>query len=101
MFTQLSIEDQVELIKTTWNDINTLKLAYHVAICPLSVRNSADCQADNLAHLYLTGNQVVASCIKEAIRECVISAENIQVDESELSCLKLITLMNPCKCILH
>ena len=34
MFAQLPIEDQIELIKTTWSEVNTLKLVYRVAICP-------------------------------------------------------------------
>ena len=90
MFTQLPVEDQIELIKTTWSEVNTLELMYHVAT------DNIDFQTDDLDHLYLTDNQAIAS--EEIIKECVASMKVIQLDKSELSYLKLITLMNPCEC---
>ena len=95
MFAQLPIEDQIELIKATWSEINTLKLVYYNATCPFD--NGIKFQADKLSHLYLTDDQVESSSIKELIKECVASMENIQVDKTELSHLKLIALMNSCK----
>jgi len=92
MFTQLSIEDQIELIKVTWNEINTLKLVYHVATSP--GREEVNFQMDDVPHLYLTESQTV---IEQAIKECVSSVGNVCLDKTELSYLKLITLMNPCK----
>ena len=96
MFTRLPVEDQIELITTTWSEVNTLKLVYHVATCPF--RNDINFQTDELAHLYLTDSQEVASCVIKTVEECVASIKDIQLDEPELSCLKLITVMNPCKC---
>ena len=95
MFTQLPTEDQIELIKTTWSEINTLKLVYQVASCPLG--SNTNFQTDDLVHLYLTDSQITASFIQQTIKECVASVVNACFDKTEFSYLKLITLMNPCK----
>ena len=92
MFTQLSVEDQIELINATWIEVNTLKFLFHVA------NNGFTSQTDDLAHIYLIDDQQGTTCYdEEAIKESVSTMKDIQVDESELSHLKLITLMNPCK----
>ena len=95
VFTQLPTKDQIELIKTTWSEINTLKLVYQVASCPL--RSNTNFQSDDLAHLYLTDSQITASFIQQTIKECVALVVNACFDKNEFSYLKLITLMNPCK----
>jgi len=92
MFTQLSVEDQIELINATWIEVNTLKFLFHVA------NNGFTSQTDDLAHIYLIDDQQGTTCYdEEAIKESVSTMKDIQLDESELSHLKLITLMNPCK----
>jgi len=93
LFTQLLVDDQIKLVKESWNVVNTLKLVHHFTKL-LTKRDSAF-KSDEVEHLYLTDNPEVVSFIQKLIRECASTMWEIQLDETELSCLKLITLMNP------
>ena len=92
MFAQLSVEDQIKLVKESWMEVYTLKLVYHITTGSDIVFNS-----DHLAHLYMTDNPLVVSSIQKLTKECVAKMQDVQLDETELSCLKLITFMNPCE----
>ncbi|XP_065914206.1 nuclear hormone receptor family member nhr-14-like isoform X2 [Dysidea avara] len=90
MFTQLPEDDQITLIRESWSEVNTLKFVHHIIKFPDSAFKS-----NELAHLYLTDDPVVVSSIQKLIKESTSTMQEIRLDETELSCLKLITLMNP------
>jgi len=92
-FTQLPIDDQIKLVKESWNIVNTLKLIHHITKFP----NGSDSafKSNEVDHLYLTDNPEVVSSMQILIKESASTMWEIQLDEIELSCLKLITLMNP------
>jgi len=91
VFSGLPVEDRVQLIKATWSEVHTLKLVYRV------IRPSvgSDITLDGVLHLYPAEDPVVASSIQKLTKECTATMQEIHLDETELSCLKLITLMNP------
>ena len=95
MFAQLSVEDQIKLVKESWMEVYALKLVYHITKLPTG--SDTVFNSDHLAHLYLTDNSVVVSSIQKLTKECVAKMQDVQLDETELSCLKLITFMNPCE----
>lgn len=95
MFTHLPVEDQIEVIRESWMDVNTLKLLQHIIKFPIG--NDIVFKADHLAHLYLTDNPVVASSIQKLTKHYIIKMQDFCLSETELSCLKLISLMNPCE----
>ena len=92
MFTQLPVDDQIKLIKKSWSEVNTLKLVHPIIKFPDGAFKS-----DESTHLYLTDDPVVVSSIQNVIKESTSTMQEIRLDETELSCLKLITLMNPSK----
>ena len=94
LFTKLLVDDQIKLVKESWSVVNTLKLVYHITKFP----NESDIafKTDRLAHLYLTDNPVIASTIQRLTKEFTAKMQDVKLDETELSCLKLIALMNPC-----
>jgi len=96
MFIQLPVEDQIKLVKESWMEVNTLKLVYHITKLPTG--NDIAFKTDHIEHLYLTDNPTVVSSIQKLAKECVAKMQEILLYETELSCLKLITFMNPCKC---
>ena len=98
MFVQLPVEDQIKLVKDSWMEVNALKLVYHITKLPTG--NDIAFKTDHLEHLYLTDDPVVVSSIQKLTKECVAKMQDVQLDETELSCLKLVTFMNPCKCLL-
>ncbi|XP_065914377.1 retinoic acid receptor RXR-gamma-A-like [Dysidea avara] len=95
MFAQLSVEDQIKLVKESWMEVYALKLIYHIAKFPTG--SDVAFKNDHLAHLYLTDNPLVVSSIQKLTKECVAKMQDVQLDETELSCLKLIAFMNPCE----
>jgi len=92
MFNRLSIEDQVVLIKKSWHDLNTLKLVYRFS--QFSSGNDLGFQA---CDIYPADNPMMTSFIQKVTKECRAAIQDLQLDEAELSFLKLVSLMNPCK----
>ena len=92
MFTRLPIEDQIELIKKSWNELNTLKLVYRIAKFP-----SEGDFCFQTCDMYPADNPVMTSFIQNVTKECTATIQDLQLDETELSFLKLVSLMNPCK----
>ena len=93
IFTQLPVDDQIKLIKESWSEVNTLKLVHRIIKFPTGSNGAF--KNDESTHLYLTDNPVVASSVQKLIKESTFTMQEIRLDETELSCLKLITLMNP------
>lgn len=87
IFTQLPVEDQIKLIKESWMEVNTLKLIYHIT-------TGSGVAFNDLAQIE---NPAVASSIQKLTKECTVKMQDVCLDETELSCLKLIALMNPCE----
>ena len=97
MFTRLSVEDQIKLIKRSWNELITLKLVYRNVKFPTG--RGITFQTGEVAELYQNDDPMVISFLQKVTKECIATMQDIQLDDTELSCLKLISLMNPCKLI--
>jgi len=96
MFTRLSVEDQIKLIKRSWNELITLKLIYRNVKFPTTRGGVAFSTGEVV---YQSDDPMVVSFLQKVTKECITTMQDIQLDETELSCLKLISLMNPCKFI--
>jgi len=97
MFTLLLVDDQIKLVKESWKVVNALKLIYHFAKLP--TEGDSAFKSDEVEYLYLTDNPKVVFSIQKLIKKCASTMWEIRLDKTELSCLKLITLMNPCEYI--
>lgn len=95
MFSRLSVEDQLKLIKRSWNELLTLKLVYRNVV--LQTGSGIAFQTGEVAQLYQSDDPMVISFFQKVTKECIASMQDIQLDQIEMSCLKFITLMNPCK----
>jgi len=95
MFSQLSVEDQLKLIKQSWNELLTLKLVYRNVV--LQTKSGIAFQTGEVAQLYQSDDPMVISFFQKVTKECISTMQDIQLDQIEMSCLKFITLMNPCK----
>ena len=95
MFSQLCTEDQLKLIKRSWNELLTLKLVYRNVV--LQTGSGIAFQTGEVAQMYQSDDPMVISFFQKVTKECIASMQDIQLDQIEMSCLKFITLMNPCK----
>lgn len=95
MFARLSVEDQLKLIKRSWNELLTLKLVYRNVV--LQPGSGLAFQTGEVAQIYQSDDPMVISFFQKVTKECIASMQDIQLDQTEMSCLKLVTLMNPCK----
>ncbi|XP_065913130.1 retinoic acid receptor RXR-alpha-B-like isoform X2 [Dysidea avara] len=93
MFTRLSVEDQIKLIKRSWNELITLKLVYRNVKFPTG--KGITFHTGEVAQFYQSDDPMVVSFLQKVTKECIATMQDIQLDETELSCLKLISLMNP------
>lgn len=93
MFARLSVEDQLKLIKRSWNELLTLKLIYRNVL--LQPGSGIAFQTGEVAQLYQSDDPMVISFFQKVTRECIASMQDIQLDQTEMSCLKFIALMNP------
>lgn len=95
MFSRLTVEDQLKLIKRSWNELLTLKLIYRNVL--FQTGSGIAFQTGEVAQMYQSDDPMVISFFQKVTKECIASMQDMQLDQTEMSCLKYITLMNPCK----
>ena len=96
-FVSLSLDDQVKLLKSSWCEHCTLKLAAQngpKAECVL-LANGVSCNRDQIE------DPEVLRVINRVFNELAYWLDYLNVDRVELACLKGILLFNPGMCLLY